>query len=138
MACTSVAVPTVERALAPIRSWSTTIAGLMFSSASTSGRLSCPMNCCTKVGYVSLISRCDSFAIVANTSDDLPEPDTPVKTVRRLFGMSTVTFLRLFSRAPTTRSTSWLSGDGADAAAGRASSVMSPPREACHQCGAPG
>jgi hypothetical protein len=34
----SVAVPTVERELAPIRSWSTTIAALRLRSASTSGR----------------------------------------------------------------------------------------------------
>ncbi|MDF2580005.1 MAG: hypothetical protein K0S49_1584 [Microbacterium sp.] len=50
IAWTSVAVPTVERAFAPIRSWSTMIAGLMFSSESTSGRPICAMNCCTKVG----------------------------------------------------------------------------------------
>ena len=35
------------------------------------------------------MSRCDSFAIVPNTSDDLPEPLTPVKTVSRRFGIST-------------------------------------------------
>jgi hypothetical protein len=29
--------------------------------------------------YVSLISRCDSAAMVPNTSDDLPDPETPVK-----------------------------------------------------------
>ncbi len=40
MAWASVAVPTVEREFAPIRSWSTMIAGLTFSRASTSGRLS--------------------------------------------------------------------------------------------------
>jgi hypothetical protein len=38
MAWASVTVPTVERALAPIRSWSTTMAGVRPSSASTSGR----------------------------------------------------------------------------------------------------
>jgi hypothetical protein len=27
--------------------------------------------------YVSLISRCDSAAIVPKTSEDLPEPETP-------------------------------------------------------------
>lgn len=36
--CASVAVPTVERALAPMRSWSTTIAALRLRSESTSGR----------------------------------------------------------------------------------------------------
>lgn len=46
--------------------------------------------------------RCDSLAIVLNTRDDFPDPLTPVKTVRRRLGMSTLTFLRLFSRAPTT------------------------------------
>ena len=51
--------------------------------------------------------RCDSAAIVSNTSEDLPDPLTPVKTVRRRFGISTLMFLRLFSRAPTTRMTSW-------------------------------
>src|SRR6187431_2882257 len=47
--------------------------------------------------------RCDSLAIVANTSEDFPDPLTPVNTVRRRFGMSTLMFFRLFSRAPTTR-----------------------------------
>ena len=34
------------------------------------------------------------------TSVDLPEPDTPVTTVITLSGNFTLTFLRLFSRAP--------------------------------------
>jgi hypothetical protein len=50
-----------------------------------------------------LISRCDSAAIVLNTSELLPEPETPVNTVSRRFGISTLTSLRLFSRAPCTR-----------------------------------
>jgi len=50
--------------------------------------------------YVSLIRRRDSAAIVWKTSELLPEPETPVKTVRRRFGMSRLTSLRLFSRAP--------------------------------------
>ncbi len=44
MSYVSVAVPTVERALAPMRSWSTTIAAVRFSSESTSGRDGVPMN----------------------------------------------------------------------------------------------
>jgi hypothetical protein len=56
-----------------------------------------------------LISRCDSAAIVPNTSELLPEPDTPVNTVSRRFGISTLTSLRLFTRAPCTRIRSWLS-----------------------------
>jgi hypothetical protein len=56
-----------------------------------------------------LIIRCDSAAIVAKTSELLPEPEMPVKTVSRRFGISTLTPLRLFSRAPCTRIRSWLS-----------------------------
>src|SRR5688500_19982723 len=47
--------------------------------------------------------RRDSAAIVSNTSELLPEPETPVKTVSRRLGMSTSTSRRLFSRAPRTR-----------------------------------
>src|SRR5882724_9260897 len=79
------------------------------SSTSTSGRASVGMKPCTKALYVSLISRCDSAAIVSNTRELLPEPETPVNTVSRRFGISTLTSLRLFSRAPCTRIRSWLS-----------------------------
>src|SRR3712207_3347398 len=58
------------------------------------------------------MSRRDSAAIVPKTSEDLPEPDTPVNTDSRRFGMSTDTSARLFSRAPRTRMTSWLSAWG--------------------------
>ena len=47
-----------------------------------------------------MIIRCDSAAIVPKTSELLPEPETPVKTVRRRFGISTLTSLRLLTRAP--------------------------------------
>src|SRR6478672_10494983 len=53
------------------------------------------------------MSRCDSAAIVPNTSELLPEPETPVKTVNRRLGSSTLTSLRLFTRAPCTRMRSW-------------------------------
>src|SRR5205814_3522635 len=109
IALASVTVPTVERTLAPIRSWSTMIAVVSPSSTSTSGRASVGMKPCTKALYVSLISRCDSAAIVSKTSELLPEPDTPVNTVSRRFGSSTLTSFRLFSRAPCTRIRSWLS-----------------------------
>ncbi len=56
-----------------------------------------------------MISRCDSAAMVPNTSDDLPDPETPVNTVSRRLGISTVTSFRLFTRAPWTRIRSWLS-----------------------------
>src|SRR5690242_13948241 len=47
--------------------------------------------------------------MVLNTRELLPEPETPVNTVRRRFGISMLTSLRLFSRAPCTRIRSWLS-----------------------------
>src|SRR5215210_8984393 len=50
--------------------------------------------------------------MVPKTSELLPEPDTPVKTVSRRFGSSTLRSLRLFSRAPCTRITSWVSAAG--------------------------
>src|SRR5690606_3087520 len=60
----------------------------------------------------SLMRRWDSAAIVAKTSELLPEPDTPVNTVSRRFGISTLTSLRLFSRAPWTRMRSCRSAGG--------------------------
>ncbi len=56
-----------------------------------------------------MIIRCDSAAIVLNTSELLPEPETPVNTVSRRLGSSTWMSLRLFSRAPCTRIRSWVS-----------------------------
>src|SRR3954447_24172655 len=47
--------------------------------------------------------------MVPNTSEVLPEPETPVNTVSRRFGISTLRSLRLFTRAPCTRIRSWLS-----------------------------
>ncbi len=109
MALASVAVPTVERGSAPMRCWSTMIAVVSPSSTSTSGRARFGMKPCTNALYVSLISRCDSAAIVSNTKELLPEPETPVNTVSLRFGISMLTSLRLFSRAPCTRIRSWLS-----------------------------
>src|ERR1700712_2738788 len=65
--------------------------------------------------------RCDSAAIVLKTNELLPEPETPVNTVSRRFGISTLTSLRLFTRAPSTRITSWLS---ATCSAGDCGSVL--------------
>ncbi len=56
-----------------------------------------------------MINRWDSAAIVANTSELLPDPETPVNTVSRRLGISRSTSLRLFSRAPRTRMRSWVS-----------------------------
>src|SRR5690349_2907676 len=47
--------------------------------------------------------------MVLKTSELLPDPDTPVNAVSRRLGMSTLTSLRLLTRAPTTRMTSWRS-----------------------------
>ena len=51
--------------------------------------------------------RCASVAIVSNTIDDLPEPDTPVKMVILRLGMRSETFFKLFSRAPRISMYSW-------------------------------
>src|SRR3954447_26230035 len=107
IALASVAVPTVGRTSPPIRSWSTRMAVVSPSRTSTSGRASDGMKPWTNALYVSLISRCDSAAMVPNTSELLPDPDTPVKAVSRRFGSSTLTSLRLLTRAPWTRMTSW-------------------------------
>src|SRR6266536_1535322 len=40
--------------------------------------------------------------MVSKASDDLPDPDSPVKTIRALRGRSRWTFFRLCSRAPRT------------------------------------
>src|SRR3954452_4803308 len=125
IAFASVTVPTVERGLAPIRSWSTRIAVVSPSSTSTSGRASVGMKPCTNALYVSLIIRCDSAAIVPKTSELLTEPETPVNTVSRRFGISTLRSLRLFTRAPCTRITSWLSAAcGPEAAPAFAAGLM--------------
>src|SRR3954452_13644021 len=47
--------------------------------------------------------------MVLNTRELFPEPETPVNTVSRRFGISTLRSLRLFTRAPCTRIRSWLS-----------------------------
>lgn len=122
IALASVAVPTVERGSAPSRCWSTMIAVVSPSRTSTSGRASVGMKPCRKALYVSLISRCDSAAMVSKTRELLPEPETPVNTVSRRLGISMLTSLRLFSRAPCTRIRSWWSA--ACGAAGGASCLV--------------
>ena len=82
------------------------MAAVIPSIRSTSGLLGACINPCTNALYVSLMLRCASAAIVPNTSELLPDPDTPVKTVSFRFGISTVTWRKLFSDAPTTRMTS--------------------------------
>src|SRR6478736_4683318 len=55
------------------------------------------------------MSRWDSAAIVPKTSELLPDPETPVNAVSRRLGISTLMSLRLLTRAPWTRISSWLS-----------------------------
>jgi hypothetical protein len=71
------------------------------------------MNVWTNELYVSLISRCDSAAMVSKTSELLPLPETPVKTVSWRFGMSRLTSRRLFSRAPRTSIAPQVAGSAA-------------------------
>src|SRR5512139_1939561 len=61
----------------------------------------------TNILKFSLSRRCDSVAIVSNTMDDLPEPETPVKMVILRLGMRSETFFKLFSRAPRISIYSW-------------------------------
>src|SRR5258708_40020188 len=96
----SVIVPTVECEPPPIRFWSTTMDMLRFSMASASGWEYFGKKFRTNMLKFSLSRRCDSVAIVSNTMDDLPEPDTPVKMVILRLGMRNETFFKLFSRAP--------------------------------------
>src|SRR5580693_3448909 len=52
-------------------------------------------------------SRWDSLAMVSNTIDDFPDPETPVKIVILRLGMRSETFFKLFSRAPRISMYSW-------------------------------
>src|SRR5438477_12343285 len=50
--------------------------------------------------------------MVSNASEDLPEPEMPVKTIRRSRGSSRSTFWRLCSRAPRMTIVSAISPSG--------------------------
>jgi hypothetical protein len=53
------------------------------------------------VGFVGdTLADLANVAMVSNTIDDFPEPETPVKIVIRRFGIRSEMSLRLFSRAP--------------------------------------
>src|SRR5215207_792828 len=80
---------------------------LRFSMASASGWEYFGRKFRTNMLKFSLSSRCDSVAIVSNTIDDFPEPETPVKMVILRFGMRNETFFKLFSRAPRSSIYSW-------------------------------
>src|SRR5215211_1098323 len=80
---------------------------LRFSMASASGCEYFGRKFRTNILKFSLSRRCDSVAIVSNTIDDLPEPETPVKMVIFRLGMRNETFFKLFSRAPRISMYSW-------------------------------
>src|SRR5680860_309015 len=91
------------------------MAALTPLSESTSGRARDGMKPCTNALYVSLMSRCDSAAIVPKTREDLPDPETPVNTVSLRLGIDREMSCRLFSRAPCTsmkscESAAWVRG----------------------------
>lgn len=90
---------TVERELEAGFFWSMTMATGRLSMLPTCGRPYLGRYCCTNEGNVSFSSLRDLAAMVSSTSEDLPEPDTPVKTVILYFGIRSETCCRLFSYA---------------------------------------
>src|SRR6478672_3685510 len=95
-------VPTVDRGLRLVDFWSMETAGDSPSMKSTSGLSICPRNCRAYADSDSTYRRCPSAKIVSNARLDLPDPDSPVKTMRLSRGRSTDTSRRLCSRAPRT------------------------------------
>lgn len=95
-------VPTVERGLREVDFWSMETAGERPSMKSTSGLSIWPRNCRAYEERDSTYRRWPSAKIVSNASEDLPDPESPVKTMRESRGRSSETFLRLCSRAPRT------------------------------------
>src|SRR6478672_472407 len=95
-------VPTVDRGFFEVDFWSIDTAGDRPSMKSTSGLSICPRNWRAYADSDSTYRRCPSAKIVSNARDDLPEPESPVKTTRLSRGSSTEMSLRLCSRAPRT------------------------------------
>src|SRR6185369_3863433 len=81
---------------------------LRFSIASASGWAYFGRKFRTNMLKFSLSKRCDSVAMVSNTMDDFPDPETPVKIVILRLGMRSETFFKLFSRAPRISIYSWV------------------------------
>src|SRR5258708_5493688 len=80
--------------------------------SSTSGFSMRSRNCRAYAESDSTYRRCPSAYTVSNASEDFPDPLTPVTTVSALCGISTLTFLRLCTRAPRMRNTSCCSRMG--------------------------
>src|SRR5216683_1714971 len=69
---------------------------------STSGLSIWPRNCLAYADNDSTYRRWPSAKMVSKARLDLPDPDSPVKTIRESLGRSSETSLRLCSRAPRT------------------------------------
>src|SRR5918999_4037826 len=95
-------VPTVDRGLRLVDFWSTETAGDSPSMKSTSGLSIWPRNGRAYEDSDSTYRRWPSAKMVSKASEDLPDPDRPVKTMSESRGRSSETFLRLCSRAPRT------------------------------------
>src|SRR6516225_503231 len=95
-------VPTVDRGLRLAAFWSIETAGDSPSMKSTSGLSICPRNCRAYADSDSTYRRWPSAKMVSNARLDLPEPDSPVNTIRESLGRSSERSLRLCSRAPRT------------------------------------
>src|SRR3954454_22875481 len=97
-----VTVPTEERELVPPRRCCSATAGGSPSMSSTFGA---PVCCSRRRAYGATDSkyrRCASAYSVPKASEDLPEPETPVKATSASRGRSTSTLRRLCSVAPRT------------------------------------
>ena len=93
-------VPTVERGFLDVDFWSIETAGDSPSMKSTSGLSIWPRNWRAYADSDSTYRRWPSAKIVSNARDDLPDPESPVNTMRESRGRSRETSLRLCSRAP--------------------------------------
>lgn len=107
---TSTAVATVDRALPENRRWSMTVAKVNPSMRSMSAGGCCGSRLRTKDGYPAAAARSASAAMVSKTNEDFPDPETPVTTVNRCFGILTSMFARLLVWAPVTVM-SWICAD---------------------------
>src|SRR5438309_3617419 len=74
--------------------------------------------------------------MVSKASEDLPEPETPVTTVRRSCGISSDTFFKLWTRAPLMRMESFKVGTATISSIGNGRRTHSPqanPLVSAHQ-----
>src|SRR5207342_2297505 len=99
-------VPTVERGFLEVDFWSIDTAGESPSMKSTSGLSIWPRNWRAYAESDSTYRRWPSAKIVSKARLDLPDPDSPVNTMRASRGRSRLTSRRLCSRAPRTTSRS--------------------------------